>query len=171
MGGKDVSDEALLNTFRTSSQPFLKTSEVEESVTIGRRAVQKRLNKLEEAGRIEKREIGQASLWWLADDEPEKPIGEEGARLMQFALIASDAADIVRFFALLAVGTASFLMVSFLFLAEAPQSTLPLLTTDQIIASALSCAIIGTSAGLAWGILMIAKVALPKMATRRSSAR
>lgn len=171
MGGKDVSDEALLNSFRRSSQPFLKTSEVEESVTIGRRAVQKRLNKLEEEGRIEKKEIGQASLWWLADDEPENPIGEEGARLMQFALAASDAIETVRFFTLLAVGTASFLMVSFLFVAEAPESSIPLLTTDHVIASAFYCAVLGASGGIAWGILKIAKVALPKMATRRSPAR
>lgn len=77
MTGKQVSDEELLNVFRASSRPFMLTSDVVDNVAIQKRAVQKRLNKLEDDGRLEYLEAGSAHIW-VADGEPTEPVGTRG---------------------------------------------------------------------------------------------
>lgn len=85
MTSKQVSDEELLNVFRASSRPFMLTSDIVDNVAIKERAVQKRLNQLEDEDRLEYREAESAHIWWLADGEPTEPVGTRGARLLRTA--------------------------------------------------------------------------------------
>ena len=64
-----VTDEELLQLFRETDDPVLSTAEVAEQVTLARRSVLDRLKSLEDAGRLESKEIGgRNTVWWLPDE-------------------------------------------------------------------------------------------------------
>lgn len=63
----DVTDEEILNVFRSSEDPVLTTSEVAEGIGLGQRGTFDRLTQLVEDGVIESKKAGQASIWWLPD--------------------------------------------------------------------------------------------------------
>lgn len=61
----DISDEEILNVFRSSSEPVLTTSEVAANFEITHRGVRDRLEKLEEKGVLESKKVGaRAIVWW-----------------------------------------------------------------------------------------------------------
>jgi len=63
------SDEAILEVFQQSEDPFLIASEVAEDLSIGQRATYKRLKKLEKDGKLESKSIGgRGTGWWLVED-------------------------------------------------------------------------------------------------------
>lgn len=64
---KQVSDEKLLEHFRTSGEPFLTVPEMAEDFTISRQAIDKRLKQLHEKGDIERKKTGHTTIWWLPD--------------------------------------------------------------------------------------------------------
>ena len=82
---KEVSDEEILNVFRRANRPFRKTGDVVKELTIGERAVQKRLKKLEEEGRVEGESVGSAIIWWLDGDEPEDEVWEDEAKYYRWS--------------------------------------------------------------------------------------
>jgi predicted ArsR family transcriptional regulator len=66
----EVSDEDLLDVFRGSEKPVLTAKQVAGEVSIGRKAVLERLQRLEERGVLERMEVGaRAVVWWPVDDE------------------------------------------------------------------------------------------------------
>lgn len=61
----DISDEEILNVFRSSSEPVLTTSEVAANFEITHRGVRDRLEKLEEDSALESKKVGaRAIVWW-----------------------------------------------------------------------------------------------------------
>ena len=61
----DISDEEILDVFRSSSEPVLSTSEVAANFEITHRGVRDRLEKLEEKGVLESKKVGaKAIVWW-----------------------------------------------------------------------------------------------------------
>ena len=61
-----VTDEELLNIFRTSTDPVLTATEVAHEVTIGRRAVYDRLRALQDQGDLVGKKVGgRTTVWWL----------------------------------------------------------------------------------------------------------
>lgn len=61
----EVSNEDLLDVFRESEKPVLTATQVADEVSIGRKAVLERLRKLEDAGMLERMEVGaRAVVWW-----------------------------------------------------------------------------------------------------------
>jgi predicted ArsR family transcriptional regulator len=61
----DISDEEILDVFRSSSEPVLSTSEVAANFEITHRGVRDRLEKLEEKGVLESKKVGaRAIVWW-----------------------------------------------------------------------------------------------------------
>ncbi|WP_227133132.1 hypothetical protein [Halorubellus salinus] len=169
MTGKQVSDEGILNVFRMSSRPFLRTADVVDQGPIKRRGVQKRLNKLEQEGRIEYEEVGQAHVWWLAENEPTKPVGESGARLLRISSWCDWLANGTKVYTGICFGGASFLMVLYLFIAEIPDSAIPLLTKQKVVEIALSAALLGSLFAVSWAVFQLAGFLLPKLAARRKS--
>ena len=60
-----TTDEAILNVFRSSTDPVLSTSEVASEVDITHRGVRDRLEKLEEEGKVKSKKVGaRAMVWW-----------------------------------------------------------------------------------------------------------
>jgi len=63
-----VTDEEILDVFRSTSDPVLSTAEVAESLPIERRSVFNRLQQLEENGPLESKEIGGRNrVWWVVN--------------------------------------------------------------------------------------------------------
>jgi len=64
-----VTDEDLLDVFRSTSDPVLSTAEVADAVPIKRRGTLNRLQALEEDGELESKQIGgRNTVWWLVDE-------------------------------------------------------------------------------------------------------
>jgi hypothetical protein len=64
-----VTDEDLLDVFRSTSDPVLSTAEVADAVPIKRRGTLNRLQALEEDGALESKQIGgRNTVWWLVDE-------------------------------------------------------------------------------------------------------
>ncbi|MFC7057743.1 hypothetical protein [Halovenus salina] len=64
-----VTDENLLDVFRTTSDPVLSTAEVADAVPIKRRGTLNRLQALEEYSELESKRIGgRNTVWWLVDE-------------------------------------------------------------------------------------------------------
>jgi predicted ArsR family transcriptional regulator len=65
-----VTDEDLLDVFRSTSDPVLSTAEVADAVPIKRRGTLNRLQALEEDGELESKQIGgRNTVWWFAGGE------------------------------------------------------------------------------------------------------
>ena len=66
-----VTDEDLLDVFRSTSDPVLSTAEVADAVPIKRRGTLNRLQALEEDGELESKQIGgRNTVWWTEEDMP-----------------------------------------------------------------------------------------------------
>ncbi|MFP9060945.1 winged helix-turn-helix domain-containing protein [Natrialbaceae archaeon A-chndr2] len=71
-----ITDEDILNVFRSSSDPVLTTSEVAAHFKITHRGVRDRLEKLEQKNKIENKKVGaRGMVWWYpgftsTTDEP-----------------------------------------------------------------------------------------------------
>lgn len=66
---RQVSDDELLQIFRKSTDPVLTASEIADEVSIGRRAVYKRLRQLEEIDRVTSKKVGgRTTVWWVAEE-------------------------------------------------------------------------------------------------------
>ena len=65
-----VTDEDLLDVFRSTSDPVLSTAEVADAVPIKRRGTLNRLQALEEDGELESKQIGgRNTVWWFVGGE------------------------------------------------------------------------------------------------------
>mgnify|MGYP006274248089 CR=1 FL=1 len=61
----EITDEEILQVFRSSSDPVLTTGEVASEFEITHRGVRDRLEKLEEEGVIKSKKAGaRAKVWW-----------------------------------------------------------------------------------------------------------
>lgn len=56
-----------------------------KALPIGERAVQLRLNELEEKGRLESESVGQALIRWIAEDEPKEEVWEDEAKYFKWS--------------------------------------------------------------------------------------
>jgi predicted ArsR family transcriptional regulator len=66
----EVSDADILTVFLESENQVLTAKQVAGEVSIGRKAVLERLQRLEERGVLERMEVGaRAVVWWPVDDE------------------------------------------------------------------------------------------------------
>ena len=69
-----VSDEDLLEVFRSTSDPVLSTAEVADAVPIKRRGTLNRLQVLAEDGELESKQIGgRNTVWWYVGGAPVAP--------------------------------------------------------------------------------------------------
>lgn len=64
-----ITDEEILDVFRSASDPVLTTSEVAENFSISHRGVRDRLQNLEEEGVLESKKVGARGMVWR---HPEK---------------------------------------------------------------------------------------------------
>lgn len=63
-----VTDEELLEVFRSSDQPVMTPQQVADEVTLTRRSVHNRLVSLEKQGILERMDVGPTgSVWWIDD--------------------------------------------------------------------------------------------------------
>ena len=62
-----VSNEEIIDVFRTTDDPVVSTAEVAAQLPIKRRATLNRLETLEEEGRVDSKAIGGRNrVWWLS---------------------------------------------------------------------------------------------------------
>ena len=60
-----ITDEEILDVFRSTSDPVLTTSEVAAEFEITHRGVRDRLDKLAEEGTLKSKDVGaRAKVWW-----------------------------------------------------------------------------------------------------------
>lgn len=60
-----ITDEEILDVFRSSTDPVLTTGEVASEVDITHRGVRDRLEQLEEEGKVRSKKVGaRAMVWW-----------------------------------------------------------------------------------------------------------
>jgi len=61
-----VSDDEILELFRTSAEPVLTATEIAEQVDLSRRNILNRLKDLESEGEIRSKKVGgRSTVWWL----------------------------------------------------------------------------------------------------------
>jgi predicted ArsR family transcriptional regulator len=61
----EITDQEILNVFRSSSDPVLTTREVASEFEITHRGVRDRLEKLANEGTLESKKVGaRAKVWW-----------------------------------------------------------------------------------------------------------
>ena len=64
-----VSDERILKEFQSSEDAFLTATEIAESLSMTRQAVNRRLKILEQEGKLVSKKAGSRAVgWWLVDD-------------------------------------------------------------------------------------------------------
>ena len=149
---KQESDEDILNVFRRSSndQPFLRTRDVVSELSIGERAVQKRLNKLEEEGRVKTEKIGTAGIWWLAEDEPEEVVWEHNAKYFKYSVKAKSYSKSAIAAGILLFVVGGFLMLLGVGVQFNPSIVFPL-GVRQVYMASFVAIYIGGFAFVIWG--------------------
>jgi predicted ArsR family transcriptional regulator len=61
----EITDEEILEVFRSTSDPVLTTAEVASEFEITHRGIRDRLEKLEKEGALESKKVGaRAVVWW-----------------------------------------------------------------------------------------------------------
>lgn len=64
-----VTDDDLLDVFRSTDDPVLSTAEVADAVPIKRRGTLNRLQSLKDSGHLDSKKIGgRNTVWWLVED-------------------------------------------------------------------------------------------------------
>jgi predicted ArsR family transcriptional regulator len=64
-----VTNEEIIDVFRTTDDPVLSTAEVATQLPIKRRATLNRLEALEEEGRVDSKTIGGRNrVWWIIEE-------------------------------------------------------------------------------------------------------
>jgi predicted ArsR family transcriptional regulator len=71
---RSVTDDEILESFRTATDPVLSASEVAERLSVGRRGILTRLKQLEEDGVLRSKKFGsQRTVWWYPGHTATKP--------------------------------------------------------------------------------------------------
>ena len=64
----EITDEEILEVFRSAADPVLTTGEVAAEFEITHRGVRDRLDKLAEEGALESKDVGaRAKVWWAPE--------------------------------------------------------------------------------------------------------
>lgn len=158
-------DEEILNVLRKEERPFLRTAKFPDELGIVQRTAQKRLKQLEDEGRVRSEKIGQPKLWWLAQSEPQEPVGEAGARVLR---ASNNVAELNQgiFQAWIGLfGMSGFLILVFI-AATAQDITFPIVELQSVVQSAFLLAIMGGVGVGMWGILKALNILL-RMALER----
>lgn len=145
-------DEQFLNVLRKADRPFLETAVFKEELDIVQRTAQKRLNTLENEGRVESEQIGQPKLWWLVDSEPQEPVKEEGARLLRLTTRLERFSQGFGYAALGFFGMSGFLLLIYL-TVSAQDIELLFFGTEGVTFAALLCAFCAGIGLSFWGVL------------------
>lgn len=96
--GPDESDEDILNVLREADDRYLSTKEIADELTIGKRQTGGRLNELEAADRVERRQFGRTHAWRLGPNEPTNPVDPELGSIIKWSVWSkSYGKDVQRF--------------------------------------------------------------------------
>lgn len=163
--GKQVTDEEILNVFRRSDKPYLKTGDVVKELSIGERAVQKRLNRLEDDGRLVSESVGPAIVRWLDDDEPTEVVNEGEVKYHRWSKKVENFGS-----GAIAIGFWGFAIAGFLMLGAIATSVssvdfLPE-SPDIIFLLVLIFVYIASGAILLWGASKCLRIILTSIADR-----
>lgn len=80
---RELTGEAVkshLREWHEQGTPAVPTSDLADGIDFSRKAVQKRLNELYEAGDVDRRPAGRGYIWWLPDDEQAGETDTDGIR-------------------------------------------------------------------------------------------
>jgi hypothetical protein len=162
-------DREILNIFRStrnSEETMLKTQEVAASLSITPEWTHKRLERLEEEGRVESRDFGGVDVWRLSPTETSTPVPGSAVDLGWWSFHAYEAAFTSYQFgaALLMIG-GLFLIPIFILSASAEINTL-LFSQDTYAASAMAAALLASFVFIGGGICHLSALGL-----RRHSAK
>ncbi|KAB1194782.1 HTH domain-containing protein [Haloferax sp. MBLA0076] len=70
-----VSDDQILDVFKSSADPVLTASELADELDIGRRGVLARLETLEERGYLRSKKVGgRSTVWWYPGYSSTTPV-------------------------------------------------------------------------------------------------
>ena len=68
--GEKVTDQDVLKVFDFTDEPFLTSGEIAEQLPVSRAAINNRLNRMQEAGLVDRKETGARSAGWWATVAP-----------------------------------------------------------------------------------------------------
>lgn len=70
-----ITDDEILEVFKSNPDPALTTSELAEVLPIGRRGILDRLKELEEQGVLKSKKVGgRSKIWWYPGHTATQPI-------------------------------------------------------------------------------------------------
>jgi len=70
-----VSDDQILDVFKSAADPVLTSSEVAEKLEMGRRGILTRLESLEEQGYLRSKKVGgRSAVWWYPGYSSTRPV-------------------------------------------------------------------------------------------------
>ncbi len=70
-----VTDEEILDVFKSNNSPVLTASEIADHLTVGRRGMLTRLENLEERGYLKSKKVGgRSTVWWYPGHTSTRPV-------------------------------------------------------------------------------------------------
>lgn len=73
-----VSDDQILDVFKSAADPVLTSSEVAEKLEMGRRGILTRLESLEEQGYLRSKKVGgRSAVWWYPGYSSTRPVNPD----------------------------------------------------------------------------------------------
>lgn len=158
-----LSDEGILNVFRRSNVPLLKTAEVAEELPIGQYWTNKRLQELEAQGRVHSKSAGQGNVWSLDEAEPTFPIREGIGDILWYILQMKQASSTVLWIAFGLFGVAGiFALILFISYLDA-NFFFQFYSQDSVVGIMWSAAILRLLFSLVGGLLRLIALGVPRV--------
>jgi len=71
----EITDEEILEVFKSSGEPVLTATEVAEELSVGRRGILSRLENLEKDNQVKSKSVGaRSTVWWAPGYTSTKPV-------------------------------------------------------------------------------------------------
>lgn len=140
-----VTDEQILNVFRIRIQEgekVLKTAEVAEELPITSDWTGKRLDDLEEDGRVHSKSAGQGDVWWLDEDEPDFPVSEGMSRWIWISVLTKRDSRFSGTIGLGLAATGGIFLIPYIMLEMVPEMAFWLVTPQNVATVAMFAALI-----------------------------
>lgn len=158
-----VTDEQILNVFRRADEPILKTADVADQLPIGDYWTNKRLQELEEKGRVHSKSAGQGNVWTIDDAEATFPVREGIGDILWYVSTikrASTYAFLLAFGLFAVAGIfALLLFVSYNY----PDFFFQFYSDNDVISYIYLGAVLGLLVFLAGGFLRLVALAIPRL--------
>jgi hypothetical protein len=159
----EVPDREILNVFRRSDEKVLRTSEIADELPIGQQWTGTRLERLEGSSRVHSKSAGsKARVWWLNENEVERPVADGLGDLMWYRSLLKEVSDNLYLIAFGVYVAAGILLVPYLLFEIYPSLQTGVISTEAVSFTALLAAVVASVLLIPAGLSHLAVLALDR---------